>query len=77
MVFTFGKAAMKELIYGLKNSKVSNPAVIGAFIRLGNCLDLLDTAKIEYLRLGYEILEQEANKLEVALPQNKSFHLRY
>ncbi|WP_036489150.1 hypothetical protein [Myxosarcina sp. GI1] len=55
------------------SSKVSNPAVIGAFIRLGNCLDLLDTAKIEYLKLGYEILEQEANKLQIALPKNKSF----
>ena len=55
------------------SSKVSNPAVIGAFIRLGNCLDLLDTVKIEYLKLGYEILAQEANKLQIALPQNKSF----
>ena len=63
----------RAYLWAKNSSKVPNPAVIGAFIRLGNCLDLLDTAKIEYLKLGYEILEQEANKLKVDLPQNKSF----
>lgn len=63
----------RALDWAKNSSKVSNPAVIGAFIQLGNCLDLLDTAKIEYLKLGYKILEKEANKLQIALPQNKSF----
>lgn len=55
------------------NSKVSEPAVIGAFIRLGNCLDLLDTANIDFLQLGYQVLKQEVTNLGKNLPQNKSF----
>ncbi len=63
----------RALNWARNSSKVSNPAVIGAFIRLGNCLDLLDTEKIDYLKLGYEILEKEVTALNKALPKNKSF----
>jgi hypothetical protein len=63
----------RALDWAINSNNVSEPSVIGAFIRLGNCLDLLDTAKIDYLKLGYEILEKEITSLGKALPQNKSF----
>jgi len=62
----------RAYLWAKNNSKVSEPSVIGAFIRLGNCLDLLDAAKIDYLKLGYEILEKEVASLGKALPRNTS-----
>lgn len=63
----------RALDWAKSSNRVSEPSVIGAFIRLGNCLDLLDTAKIDYLKLGYAILEKEVASLGKALPKNKSF----
>lgn len=63
----------RALDWAKSSDRVSEPSVIGAFIRLGNCLDLLDTAKIDYLKLGYAILEKEVASLGKALPKNKSF----
>ena len=55
-----------------KNSSIKNPAVIGAVIDLGYCLDLTDSFCLEELKLGYEalvILHKEAGK---PLPKNSS-----
>ena len=42
----FWEGSYERALDWAKNSdKVSEPSVIGAFIRLGNCLDLLDTAQ--------------------------------
>lgn len=60
----------RALDWAKNSSKVPNPSVIGAFIRLGNCLDLLDAGKIDYLRLGYAILENEVSALDKSLPKN-------
>ena len=61
----------RALEWAKKNPKVKNPAVIGAFIKLGNCIDLLDSEHLEQVSSTYEILKSECKKLGQELPQNK------
>ena len=48
------------------------PAVIGAVISLGHCLNLSDYGSAEILKKGYELLEFEFGVLEKPLPQNRN-----
>lgn len=50
--------------------KIENPAVIGAVIDLGYCLDLLDFDNLQLLKTGYEILKLTSNLSK--FPENKS-----
>lgn len=63
----------RALEWAQNSSNVSNPAVIGAFIKLGNCLDLLDTKHLKSIKTVYTILEEEFSILGKILPKNKSF----
>ena len=54
--------------------KIEEPFVLGAFIHLGRCLDLADTAAVDLVADWYEVLK---NALKVAghpLPENKPLH---
>lgn len=55
------------------NDNCEQPAVIGAFIKLGNCLDLLDAEHIIKLKQTYQILCLEFSELGKSLPQNKAY----
>jgi len=50
-------------------STIENPAVIGAIIDLGNCLDLLDYSNIALVNQGYKILK--ATMDDSKMPINK------
>ncbi len=52
------------------NSKVKTPAVIGAIIDLGNCLNLVDSRYIKIVENGYELLKKTAEKAKYELPKN-------
>ena len=52
------------------SSSVKNPAVIGAVIDLGNCLDLTNRKSQPFLRLGYEKLQEYCLKNGVEMPRN-------
>lgn len=47
------------------------PAVIGAFIRLGNCLDLLDASNLENVKQTYQLLQAEYDLIGEVLPSNR------
>ena len=49
-----------------------NPAVIGAVISLGNCLDLTDYKSTDILKTGYEILSYELSLNGKQMPQNRN-----
>jgi hypothetical protein len=51
---------------------VTKPAVLGAMLYLGNCLDLSDTEFIVQLQTGYESLKQTST----VMPENKNQYLR-
>jgi len=61
----------RALEWARENSNVRDPAVIGAIIKLGNCIDLLDTKYTRQLKKIYETLEDEAQLLEQPLPVNR------
>lgn len=71
MVFIFGKIATNVLWLGQKSSKIKTPAVIGAVIDLGYCLNLTDYASSEVLERGYTILATRCRQANQNLPQNK------
>lgn len=48
------------------------PAVIGAVISLGNCLNLMDYKSNEILKMGYEILKYELEINGKELPANRN-----
>lgn len=53
-----------------RSPKIKKPAVIGAVIDLGYCLNLTDTASAEKLKKGYELLKIRCEKNQIELPKN-------
>ena len=62
----------RALDWAKKNQKFKNPTVIGAFIQLGNCLNLLNAEHIKLVKSSYEILKDELKILGLPLPKNKN-----
>ena len=54
-----------------KSPKIKTPAVIGAVLDLGYCLNLSDSAGADVLRKGYEMLKIRCKTLGIPLPQNR------
>lgn len=54
------------------NSKIKEPAVLGAVIDLGYCLDLLDYHNLNVVRSAYEYLDASAKEGGFDLPQNSN-----
>jgi hypothetical protein len=57
---------------GRAKKAIKKPAVIGAVINLGLCLDLLDFENLELLKLGYQILETSHKTSGFKMPDNKT-----
>lgn len=55
-----------------KSTNIKEPAVLGAVISLGFCLDLLDYEKIKLLKLGYDILVENNEAQGKPIPENKA-----
>lgn len=54
-----------------QNKKIKNPAVIGAVIDLGYCLNLLDSKYISMLKTEYALFVIEASLCGDTIPKNK------
>jgi hypothetical protein len=54
-----------------KRGKIKEPAVIGAVIDLGYCLNLLESNSIQLLKQGYEILCKSHENSNKAMPINR------
>lgn len=54
------------------NINIEEPAVIGAVIDLGYCLNLLDSNNIKILKNQYKILEAEMNLTDKKMPENRN-----
>jgi hypothetical protein len=61
----------RALDWAKSKKNIKAPAVIGAIIRLGNCLDLLDDRCIRALSTTYEMLVAECAVIGEVLPENK------
>jgi len=52
-----------------KKQKINEPAVIGAVLDLGFCLDLLDSGNLKILKQGYKLLK-DLEKQGFEIPEN-------
>lgn len=53
-------------------SSIETPAVIGAVLDIGYCLDLLDASYIERVKDSYEMLLASCNILNIPIPVNSN-----
>jgi len=53
-----------------KAGTLKEPAVVGAVLSLGKCLDLLDSAYIDLLKKSYQLFKIDAEKLDKPIPKN-------
>jgi hypothetical protein len=63
----------RALEWAKQHRAIKEPAVVGAFIKLGNCIDLLDSKYLKMVKTAYGILSKECEKLGEELPKNKRF----
>lgn len=54
----------------MKAGTLKEPAVIGAVIDLGRCLDLLDSRNIELLKICYNLFKADSERLDKPIPIN-------
>jgi hypothetical protein len=59
-----------------KDGKISRPAVLGAIIDLGNCLNLIDAEHLELVRLAHKTYLDLCRVAELPPAQNKGKELR-
>jgi hypothetical protein len=57
---------------GKSKKPITKPAVIGAVINLGHCLDLLDFENLQLVKLGYELLKTTNDASGSPIPMNKA-----
>lgn len=55
-----------------KNSKITVPAVIGAVIDLGYCLNLIDSDNIEMLKIQYDMFKASIELAGKEMPKNSN-----
>lgn len=55
----------------LKNSAIKTPGVLGAYLDLGNCLDLTDSGSLKLLKIPYEALKESSLLTGLEMPVNK------
>lgn len=62
----------RALQWAENHRKIKKPAVIGAVLDLGHCLNLMDYKSTRYLKLGYQILKHECEISNSEMPVNKN-----
>lgn len=65
----------RALEWARMHGKIKTPAVVGAVIDLGYCLNLTDSASKERLKLGYEFLEYRCKLTNTSIPQNRKSNI--
>lgn len=53
-----------------KGSSIKNPCALGAFLDLGKCLDLTDSAFLKQMKVSYDTLAKTAELSGIKLPIN-------
>lgn len=63
--FQYAQDLMKR-----KGTSVKEPAIIGAVIDLGYCMDLTDSLYLDELKEAYNMLSESCKIMEIPLPEN-------
>ena len=64
------KRAMEWAEQAESRGRINKPAVVGAVIDLGNCLDLLSRENLELVRLAHKLFVDEQQRTRLPIPQN-------
>lgn len=54
-----------------KRGAIEEPAVVGAVVDLGHCLNLTDSRYIELIEIEYKLMEAEFSATEIEMPKNE------
>lgn len=54
-----------------KSSSIKTPGVLGAYLDLGNCLDLTDSGSLQLLKIPYDTLKKSIALAGMDMPVNK------
>ena len=73
-VYFWEYAPKQALRWAKAVRKFDRPAVVGALIRLGNCLDLLDPVNVKTLKEFKSLLMERFQAAGVEVPQNHRRH---
>jgi hypothetical protein len=63
--------AWAKTLQKMRGSNIRNPAVLGAIIDLGSCLNLIRSEHLSVLKAAYDKLEKSLQALGQPLPANK------
>lgn len=55
----------------LNKSSIKTPGVLGAYLDLGNCLDLTDSGSLQLLKISYKALKESSSLTGLEMPVNK------
>lgn len=66
------RRAMEWAEQAKARGRVQTPAVVGAVIDLGNCLDLLNRENIELVREAHGLFVEEQERSGLPIPENRS-----
>src|SRR5690606_9876002 len=55
-----------------KENLIKKPAVLGAVLDLGYCLDLLDSKYLEFLKESFDVLCDNVQEVGLPLPKNNA-----
>lgn len=64
--------ALEWAVLAKTRGRIETPAVVGAVIDLGNCLDLLNRENIELVRDAHKLFVEEQQRSGLTIPSNKS-----
>src|SRR5204863_1662910 len=70
----FWEYAPQQAWWWARDRHARNPAVIGAMIRLGRCLDLLDPENVKLIRAGHRGLTADLRAAKQPMPKNANTH---
>ena len=60
----------RALHWAKKDKQLAKPSAVGAFLKLGNCLDLLNIEHLERVKAAHQLLDAELKQLGQSLPSN-------
>lgn len=60
-----------------RKSSIKKPAVVGAVIDLGYCLDLSTSRGLQQVKTAYESLQSVLDQAQLAMPENQADGLRH
>jgi hypothetical protein len=70
-IYFWEDSCQRAFQWARQSRRIKHPAVLGAVINLGHCLNLLDVEHLETVKAAHKTLVQTAAQAEIPLPANQ------